>query len=342
MAIAPVRGWGDLLELAYDSPQTVESAAAAVTAGLVSARPSVREESVWFVVNALADKRSVPGELLDAALPRDAADTGEWEQFGRELVARRRKKVRTADRSELLRRDGARYVHRGMADLPELSKSERDTVGQLITLNRGMTTQPSREAAVRTVSLPVQGALAATVAAAGCEGNREQVGTAIVSYWPDGRPRRIQIVEGLPASCTNALTALARLSVAEAGYAVRDSPQIVLLPLHPAFLECTGRLNTADDDTHGRPAVFFPPRKVRDVKPVYPESAQRDRIQGVVAITASVTDRGCVAGARVSRSIPALDLSALWAVTQWVYDPPLVDGQVRPMEMTVTVQFKLQ
>ncbi|HET9833220.1 MAG TPA: energy transducer TonB, partial [Vicinamibacterales bacterium] len=54
-----------------------------------------------------------------------------------------------------------------------------------------------------------------------------------------------------------------------------------------------------------------PPRKVKDVRPVYPPIAQSARVQGVVIIEATIGPDGHVAEARVLRSIPLLDQAAL-------------------------------
>jgi protein TonB len=49
-----------------------------------------------------------------------------------------------------------------------------------------------------------------------------------------------------------------------------------------------------------------------------------------------------VKDAKVLRSIPLLDASALDAVRQWTFTPTLLNGVPVPVIMTVTVQFTLQ
>lgn len=85
-----------------------------------------------------------------------------------------------------------------------------------------------------------------------------------------------------------------------------------------------------------------PPKKLHDVKPVYPPMAQAERVQGVVIVEAVLDATGRVAAVRVLRSIPLLDEAALDAVRQWQFEPALVDGQPRAVLMTTTVNFKLQ
>jgi protein TonB len=85
-----------------------------------------------------------------------------------------------------------------------------------------------------------------------------------------------------------------------------------------------------------------PPAKVKHVNPVYPPIAQSARVQGVVIIEATIGPDGAVKDARVLRSIPLLDASALDAVRQWQFTPTLLNGVPVPVIMTVTVQFTLQ
>jgi protein TonB len=85
-----------------------------------------------------------------------------------------------------------------------------------------------------------------------------------------------------------------------------------------------------------------PPAKVKHVNPTYPPIAQSARVQGVVIIEATIGPDGAVKDARVLRSIPLLDASALEAVRQWQFTPTLLNGVPVPVIMTVTVQFTLQ
>lgn len=81
------------------------------------------------------------------------------------------------------------------------------------------------------------------------------------------------------------------------------------------------------------------PTKLVDVKPVYPDLAQRARVQGVVIVEALIGTDGRVEGARVVRSIPILDQAALDAVSQWQFVPTLLNGTPVPVIMTMTVNF---
>jgi len=84
-----------------------------------------------------------------------------------------------------------------------------------------------------------------------------------------------------------------------------------------------------------------PPKKIKDVKPVYPELASSARVQGVVIIEAVIGPDGKVQDARVLRSIPQLDQAALDAVKQWEFTPTMLNGVYVPVVMTTTVNFTL-
>jgi TonB family protein len=84
-----------------------------------------------------------------------------------------------------------------------------------------------------------------------------------------------------------------------------------------------------------------PPKKIRDVRPVYPPDAREAGVQGVVILDVLIAPDGTVGDAKVLRSIPLLDQAALDALRQWEFEPTLVDGAPVPVVMTVTVNFTL-
>ncbi len=84
------------------------------------------------------------------------------------------------------------------------------------------------------------------------------------------------------------------------------------------------------------------PTKLRHVPPVYPVIAQQAHVEGIVIIEAVIGVDGRVKEARVLRSKPLLDQSALDAVRQWEFTPTTLNGVPVPVIMTVTVDFKLQ
>jgi TonB family protein len=79
------------------------------------------------------------------------------------------------------------------------------------------------------------------------------------------------------------------------------------------------------------------PRKIRDVKPVYPAVA--GGAGGIVILEARIAADGSVRDARVLRGAPVLAPSALGAVRQWRFTPTLLNGVPVDVTMTVTMNF---
>jgi len=84
---------------------------------------------------------------------------------------------------------------------------------------------------------------------------------------------------------------------------------------------------------------IMPPKKIKDVPPVYPPLAQSAHISGAVTIEATIGTDGKVVDAKVVRSIPMLDQAALEAVRQWEYLPTMLNGVPVPVLVTVTLNF---
>jgi len=84
------------------------------------------------------------------------------------------------------------------------------------------------------------------------------------------------------------------------------------------------------------------PKKIRDVKPVYPDLAVQSRVSALVILEAEVDVRGYVRAAKVLRGHPLFDEAAMEAVKQWRYQPLLLNGEPTGFVLTVTINFNLQ
>jgi protein TonB len=85
------------------------------------------------------------------------------------------------------------------------------------------------------------------------------------------------------------------------------------------------------------------PRKLVDTKPVYPETARRARLQGVVILEIIVDKQGNVRSWKVLRPLSlGLTEAAIDAVRQWKYEPPMYNGRPVEVLITVTMRFSLQ
>jgi protein TonB len=83
------------------------------------------------------------------------------------------------------------------------------------------------------------------------------------------------------------------------------------------------------------------PRKIKDVRPIYPIPARLAQVVGNVLIEATIGPDGKVQHTRVIRSIEALDQAALDAVRQWEYEPARVNGVPVAVIMVIIVSFAL-
>lgn len=85
------------------------------------------------------------------------------------------------------------------------------------------------------------------------------------------------------------------------------------------------------------------PRKLHDVKPVYPVSMREAGREGVVPMEALIGTEGTVTSVRVlSADVhPDFAIAAADAVRQWRFDPTLLNGAPVEVRMTVSVEFKL-
>jgi len=84
-----------------------------------------------------------------------------------------------------------------------------------------------------------------------------------------------------------------------------------------------------------------PPRKIKEVRPIFPPDATTLRASGTVAIEAVVGADGLVHDARVIHSIPVLDQAALDAVRQWQFMPARLNGAAVAVIVTILVQFSI-
>jgi TonB family protein len=87
------------------------------------------------------------------------------------------------------------------------------------------------------------------------------------------------------------------------------------------------------------------PRRISDVKPVYPEEALKQGIQGVVIVEATIDEKGDVVAAKAlpgKNPQPLLEAAALTSVRQWKFEPVIKDGKAVKVTFTVTINFTLK
>jgi TonB family protein len=81
---------------------------------------------------------------------------------------------------------------------------------------------------------------------------------------------------------------------------------------------------------------------LRRVEPVYPETARRARLEGVVRLQVLVNELGEVSSVKIiGGGYPPLQPAAAEAVRQWRYSPTYLNGEPVPVLTTVNVTFSL-
>ena len=85
------------------------------------------------------------------------------------------------------------------------------------------------------------------------------------------------------------------------------------------------------------------PKKLLDVKPIYPESMRADGREAEVQLEATIARDGSVSAVHVvsTQIHPDFAIAAIDAVRQWRFSPTLLNGQPIDVVMTVTVRFSL-
>jgi TonB family protein len=86
-----------------------------------------------------------------------------------------------------------------------------------------------------------------------------------------------------------------------------------------------------------------PPRKIKDVRPVYPQHLQAAGVGGAVVLSATIGTDGLVKDTQVVKSVqPELDAAAIDAVKQWRFDGTLLNCVPSEVSMTVTLNFSVK
>lgn len=85
--------------------------------------------------------------------------------------------------------------------------------------------------------------------------------------------------------------------------------------------------------------VENPPKLLHEVKPIYPESARLQNIEGDIAMEALISESGSVEAILLWTAIQYLDEAAMEAVSQWVYEPLIVNNTPRKFLTNVYVRF---
>ncbi len=204
---------------------------------------------------------------------------------------------------------------------------------------------------VRTVTDLPRGAALGVARAAGCSLTRASLAFAEIAFRPQGVPRSIN-PRLMPGDEACRKTALVLFGLSRS---VPDSPPPAGTPDRLAVVLDPDALAAMDEASADAPVPRLveggvkEPKEVRRVKPAYPESLRRQRLQGAAVLTARIDREGRVADVRVvepagtldtlTRDGTSLDLEALRAVALWRYEPARLDGEPVPVLLSVRITW---
>jgi protein TonB len=89
-----------------------------------------------------------------------------------------------------------------------------------------------------------------------------------------------------------------------------------------------------------KPGPAVPGRLIAKVQPVYPETARKLRLRGMVSVNVVIHKDGTVSVQNVGAGHPLLVPAAVAAVQQWKYEPTTVSGEPVEVQAKVYVTFE--
>ena len=117
--------------------------------------------------------------------------------------------------------------------------------------------------------------------------------------------------------------------------------RLVLVPLLFAIASALPGVGRAQEAPLRVGGDVKPPKKTKNVPPLYPVEGKLFGAQGIVILETTIGEDGAVRDVRVLRSVPLLDWAAVATVLQWRYEPTVLNGQPTPVIMSVTVNYTL-
>ena len=81
---------------------------------------------------------------------------------------------------------------------------------------------------------------------------------------------------------------------------------------------------------------------IHRVEPEYPAIAKQVHVGGVVQLVGVIGIDGHLKELRLVNGHPLLAQAAMRAVSQWIYSPTELNGEVVEVEAPITVTFRLQ
>ena len=123
------------------------------------------------------------------------------------------------------------------------------------------------------------------------------------------------------------------------GDAAENNPRAVADPGHG-----TAQIRSMDNPGHRSPSSYSDQfALIRAVEPVYPMDARRDGIEGMVTVEMLVDENGFVTEANVLSLMgpDSFGDAALYAVRQFLFEPPTENGQPTQIWVRLRIKFRI-
>jgi TonB family protein len=355
--------WGQLLSV-------LRGARAIMIPGVVAASlnaPSeeMRARSVWYLVHTFAPDPSRLDLILRDTLAAPREEPSLREAFGRELLRRMLGAERKGDPRYVswLQTNEADDVIRSEEALFQYFTDDefftrKNHCGQAAYECRMPAARDGKSVGTKAVTPPPYmlpgllppGLTDAILSETNCRDAWLAVGGATTDA--SGRVRTAEIVKPvtLSAGCEPAVKELMKLSlVTPVSLLSPPATQGLILARASRQTPCLDETNVYEEPVLATvsSARITPPKKVKQVEPVFPDSVRRSMASNAYAlvIVQSVISRdGCVRSIQLlaQSPFPELNTATIQALVQWKFEPGRLDGKPVDVLFNLTVQYKLR
>lgn len=354
------KGWRGLLQTVTDSD--IAMSPGVLASSLDSAEEGMRAATIWYLVRGFAVEPSALNSLVTEklAVKREELSSNR-EDFGRELLRRMLGGERVNDPRWLkfLASDEADALLRGeVAALQFLTDEEYAVRYNRCEVQSAACAMPPKRSGIKIPSIPLRppaftlpSLLPAGLGDAILDGTRCKdtwigVGNAGVD-----RAGRIETLDlkriGTTGGCKRALETLLRLSQAD-NTSIRSAFSGPVLLVHaartPVCLDESAP-QAMSASLHRVGGNVQPPRVKKRAEPFFPPTV-RKTMSGRnvnIIIESVISTTGCVRSLTLIEQSPYAELNgaALLALSQWTFDPGLMDGKPVDVIFNLTTNFSV-
>ena len=357
------RGWTQLLGVLRDAYLALDPGV--MRASFSSPSEEIRTQSAWFLARAYAPAPDKLAPLVrEALLAERVEESSDREEFGIELL-RRMLEQPPRKRDRWLKWLGTEEADAllGKSDVTDAYLTDEEVKARLAHCGKASTRCPApehekrrgRRYAAQAVtpdhftapSLLPAGLTDEIFSDTRCQA--EYIGVASIAADRAGRVQSVDLRRvDVQNECRKALSTIVRLSLADT--AAINSPltsENVLVrggARTPCLDEPAVQAGIGANVAHRVEGNIKPPVRRTKVDPVFPLSVRRRISSGagsIVIVESVITRTGCVRNLRlVAQSpFPELNTAALLSLSQWTFDPALLDGKPVDVIFTLTMNF---